>query len=34
MIDREKLEAALAELPLYTYQFITPDDLEFSDRIR
>ena len=34
MIDREKLEAALAELPLYTYQFITPDELEFSDRIR
>ena len=34
MIDREKLEAALAELPLYTYHFITPDELEFADRIR
>jgi len=34
MLNKEKLEAALAELPLYTYQFITPDDLEFTDRIR
>ena len=34
MINREKLEAALAELPLYTYHFITPDELEFADRIR
>ena len=34
MIDREKLESALAELPLYTYHFITPDDLEFAERIR
>ena len=32
MIDHEKLEAALSELPLYTYQFISPDDLEFSVR--
>ena len=34
MLNKEKLEAALAELPLYTYQFITPDDLEFTDRVR
>ena len=34
MIDREKLEAGLADLPLYTYHFFTPDTLEFSDRIR
>ena len=34
MIDRQKLEAELSELPLYTYQFISPEDLEFSHRIR
>ena len=34
MIDREKLEQALSELPLYVYDFISPSDLEFSDRIR
>ena len=34
MIDLEKLEAALAELPLYAYHFIDPRELEFSDRIR
>ncbi len=34
MLNREKLEEALAELPLYFYEFITPDDLEFSSRIR
>ena len=34
MLDKEKLEANLAELPLYTYQFLTPNDLEFADRIR
>ena len=34
MLNKEILEAALAELPLYTYQFITPDDLEFTDRVR
>ena len=34
MIDKERLEAALAELPLYTYHFIAPDELEFADRIR
>ena len=34
MIDREKLEAQLAELPLYVYVYIDPATLEFSDRIR
>ncbi len=34
MLDTEKLEAALAELPLYTYHFLTPDALEFHDRVR
>ena len=34
MMDRERLEAQLAELPLYVYCFIDPKDLEFSDRIR
>lgn len=34
MIDISKLEEALAQLPLYTYHFLTPDDLEFTDRIR
>ena len=34
MIDREKLENALAELPLYLYHFFSPEELEFSQRIR
>ena len=34
MIDRERLEAQLAELPLYAYFYIDPKELEFSDRIR
>jgi len=34
MIDREKLEAVLAELPLYWYHFFSPEELEFSARIR
>ena len=34
MMDREKLEARLAELPLLGYFFIDPRGLEFSDRIR
>lgn len=34
MLDREKLESELSQLPLYTYHFITPDDLEFAQRIR
>ena len=33
-MNREQLEAQLAELPLYTYEFIDPKALEFSDRIR
>ena len=34
MIDKERLEQALAELPLYVYFDIDPEGLEFSDRIR
>ena len=34
MMDMEKLEAGLAELPLYGYFFIDPMSLEFSQRIR
>ena len=34
MIDQEKLEQGLSELPLYAYHHITADDLEFADRIR
>jgi predicted metal-binding protein len=33
-MDKEKLEQALSELPLYVYEFIEPADLEFSNRIR
>ncbi len=33
-MDRALLESQLAELPLYTYHFLAPEDLEFSDRIR
>ncbi len=34
MLNREALEAQLAQLPLYIYDFIAPAELEFSDRIR
>ena len=34
MMDCEKLEAQLSELPLYVYFFIDPQTLEFSQRIR
>ena len=34
MMDVEKLEELLAELPLYDYFFIDPKELEFSQRIR
>ena len=34
MMDMEKLEAALAELPLLGYFPVDPKSLEFSDRIR
>ncbi len=33
-MDRKRLEEALAELPLYIYDFIDPKELEFSQRIR
>ena len=33
-MDMERLEQELAQLPLYTYAFITPDQLDFSERIR
>ena len=34
MMNREKLEARLQELPLYGYFDIDPRELEFTDRIR
>lgn len=34
MMDREKLEQQLLELPLYVYTYIDPQSLEFSNRIR
>ena len=34
MIDLEKLEGQLADLPLYTYFYTDPGNIEFSDRIR
>ena len=33
-MNREQLEAQLAELPLYQYAFIRTEDLCFSERIR
>ena len=33
-MNRELLEEKLAELPLYCYQFIDPQELEFSQRVR
>lgn len=33
-MDRQWLEERLAEYPLYAYDFITTDELEFSDRVR
>jgi len=33
-MDREKLEAQLAELPLYEYAFIETEEQLFSDRVR
>ncbi|HCP70713.1 MAG TPA: metal-binding protein, partial [Clostridiales bacterium] len=33
-MNREILEKKLAELPLYCYQFIDPQELEFSRRVR
>lgn len=34
MLDRELLQAQLAQLPLYIYGFIDPNELEFSERVR
>ena len=34
MMDRETLVAKLSELPLYTFEFIDPKKLEFTERIR
>lgn len=34
MLDLEKMEAGLSQLPLYFYSYIDPRGLEFSDRIR
>lgn len=34
MLNREKLEQQLLELPLYMYAYIDPKGLEFSSRIR
>ena len=34
MMDLERLEQELAQLPLYTYAFISPQDLDFNERIR
>ncbi|MDO5544382.1 MAG: DUF2284 domain-containing protein [Eubacteriales bacterium] len=33
-MNRELLESKLSELPLYIYDFIDPNELEFSERIR
>ena len=33
-MNREKVEAELAELPLYVYAWVDPQGLEFSDRVR
>lgn len=33
-MNRELLEEKLSELPLYIYDFIDPQELEFSERIR
>ena len=34
MMDRQKLEEALSQLPLYVYVDVDPQSLEFSERIR
>ena len=34
MLNKELLEEQLAELPLYVYHFMKPEELEFSGRIR
>ena len=34
MLNRELLEAQMAELPLYAYSYLDPSEILFSDRIR
>ena len=34
MMDKALLEEQLSQLPLYTYHFIAPEELEFNERIR
>ncbi len=34
MMDRTAFEEALAQLPLYTYHFLSPKELEFTNRVR
>ena len=34
MLDKELLESRLAELPLYSYGFLDPATLDFTDRVR
>lgn len=34
MLNKELLEQELTQLPLYTYAFVDPRELEFSDRVR
>ena len=34
MMDFEKIEQSLSELPLYYYGYIDPKSLEFSERVR
>ena len=34
MLNKELLEEQLSQLPLYVYHFMTPGELEFSERIR
>ena len=34
MMDLNKLEGQLSELPLFAYFFVSPKELEFADRVR
>ena len=34
MLNQELLEEKLAELPLYVYHFVNPQELDFTDRVR
>lgn len=33
-MDRARLEEKLSELPLYQYEFLSPEELTFTDRVR